>query len=284
MTVRFAEVSDLPGIKMIWNTCFPGDQKFGEWFFKTIWKAERTLVCFEGNKMAAMLQMLPCEFVFGENRCKATYIYGAATMPEFRRRGLMDKLLNVSFSEDEKWGTPLSVLIPQELWLFDFYRKFSYLPVFTRYEKHFPCAVSPGKLTVRPMESSDIKLVLALYSECMIDRAHVARNADDMLMIFRNYTENGALALCAEEKNQVIATGFGFIQDKTLVLQELLIKTNGQLETIAEEMCKFCSCQDVNVSLIPVGANDVPFACARIAPWADLSVNWDKAYLNLLFN
>ena len=243
MTVRFAEVSDLPGIKIIWNACFPEDQEFGEWFFKNVWKAENTLVCFEENIMAAMLQMLPCDFVFGGNSCKATYIYGVCNTAGVQAaRVWRTELLSASFSEDEKRGTPLSVLIPQERWLFDFYRKFSYLPVFTRSGKHFSKGPPKGEITVRPMQENDLELFLKLYFDCMKERAHCVRSADDALMIFRYFTENGALALCAEEQNGVLVTGFGFKHDKTLVLQELLMKDGGQLEAVAGEMCRFCGC------------------------------------------
>ncbi|MCX7614789.1 MAG: GNAT family N-acetyltransferase [Clostridiales bacterium] len=284
MTVRYAQNADLPEIKRIWDVCFPDDKLFGEWYFHNVWKAENTLVCIVENKLAAMLQMLSAQIEYGDDACKATYIYGVGTRPEFRRRGLADMLLNASFEEDRKRNIPLSILIPQEQWLFDFYKKFSYLPVFKSKKIYLNDINQDEKITVRPIQNRDIEKFAMLYKKNTLDRAHLIRSVEDALMIFRYFTENGAIALCAEEKDQIVATGFGYRNKQTLVLQELLMEDHTQLKQVVSEMCRNCSCNCAEISLIPDGRNDTPFACARVASWSNLSLPWDKAYLNLFYN
>ncbi len=285
MTIRYAKASDLPQIRNVWNICFPEDISFGGWFFENVWKADNTLLCFEGDTLAAMLQMLPTELVNGENKCKATYIYGAATTPEFRRRGLMAALLEASFSEDRKNGRPLSVLIPQEEWLFDFYRKFSYEPKFLICKKQSSASEAAGNVAVRPMTEADLEPFAVLYESRMGQRTHVKRSLDDSLLIFRYFAENGALALCAEAAGRMAAAAFGYVREKNLVLQELLVEDGFSYREILAQMCRFCSCTGADAwMLAEEGGRGVPFACARAAEWADVSFDWDKAYLNLLFN
>ena len=284
MTIRYAHVSDLPAIKHAWNTCFPEDTAFGGWFFKNVWKAENTLLCFEENTLAAMLQMLPHELSSCGKRYKATYIYGAATMPEFRRRGLMGTLLNASFSEDAKKEIPLSVLIPQEKGLFDYYKKFSYEPVFSLCRQRFAVRNSSGNGMVRLMTEKDMRAFAALYESRVSGGTHIVRSLGGALMIFRYFSENGALALCVDIQNQIAATAFGYVGEGILMLQELLVKDGLSVRDVAEKLCGYCACKEASVSTPFEGFKSEPFACARVAPWSGLAFDWKKAYLNLLFN
>ncbi|MDP4109242.1 MAG: GNAT family N-acetyltransferase [Bacillota bacterium] len=285
MNTRYSVKSDLPEIKHVWNTCFPGDIGYGIWFFENVWKAENTLVCCEENRIASMLQMLPTDILINGSRCKATYIYGACTMPRYRRQRLMEKLLNLSFAEDEKNNRPISVLIPQQEWLFDFYKKFSYESVFSLQTERMKVNRSYGEFTVRPFNIHDIKAFLALYDQKMEKRAHVVRTEKDAGLILDSYAKNGGAALCVTDKNQVIATAFGYVSDCALIIQELLVKDGFPIDEVCGRICGYVSCRDVKFSMpTESGGTCERFACARLAPWSGITADFDNAYMNLLFN
>ena len=128
--MRFAEKGDFPAVRALWETCFPDEGGFNDYFFAHFYKEKYTLLYLEGETLVAMVQMLPYRMTVGGLSREATYIYGACTDPKHRRKGYMARLLERSFELDREAGRIASVLIPAEKWLFDFYKPFGYEPFF----------------------------------------------------------------------------------------------------------------------------------------------------------
>ena len=129
--IRFANADDLQEIVSLWNTCFPDDSGFNEYFFENLFDLRNVLLLQMDGRIAAMTQMIPYQMRSSDGKDKVyTYIYGACTHPEFRRRHLMSQLLKHSFQLDQSLGRAGSILIPAEPWLFDFYAQFGYQPAF----------------------------------------------------------------------------------------------------------------------------------------------------------
>lgn len=99
-------------------------------YFSEVYKPENTLVYQENNQLVASLQMLPYRFTYYGTEVDVAYISGACTLPEFRNRGLMGKLLMASFRLMQERKIPLSVLIPAEKWLYAYYAKYGYEKIF----------------------------------------------------------------------------------------------------------------------------------------------------------
>ena len=74
--------------------------------------------------MAAMLHILPFESESG----RTSYIYGVATDPAFRGRGLASQLLREALRRCDEQGDEAVFLIPTpgEAWLRDFYGRFGF--------------------------------------------------------------------------------------------------------------------------------------------------------------
>ncbi len=118
--MRFAEKKIFPAVRALWETCFPDEGGFNDYFFAHFYKEKYTLLYLEGETLVAMVQMLPYRMTVGGVSCEVTYIYGACTDPAHRRKGYMPRLLKRSFELDREAGRIASVLIPAEKWLFDF--------------------------------------------------------------------------------------------------------------------------------------------------------------------
>ena len=129
--IRFAQPGDFSAIRDLWEICFPDDTGFNPYYFDHLFSLNDTLVCELDGCIAAMVQMLPYTLRVHDQDFPVTYIYGACTHPDFRRQHLMSQLLSASFDWDQQHGRIASMLIPQEAWLFDFYRPFGYLPQFS---------------------------------------------------------------------------------------------------------------------------------------------------------
>lgn len=157
--IEFAVKNDTEQIITLWNTAFPEEPDFNAWFFKAYFKAENCLVLREDGIIKAMAQLLPYEI---KGIGKASYIYGAATHPMYRKQGLMTKLLRQSFEIDKERGFAASILIPQGRELFDFYAKIGYKTCF--YVKK--AAVESTDITLfslREAQYADIEFMDRLY-------------------------------------------------------------------------------------------------------------------------
>ncbi len=177
--IGFAELKDFHAIRELWETCFPDETGFNEYFFKNIFDLNNTIVFKDNSEICAMLQMLPCRIATGEKILEATYIYGACTAPEHRKKGFMAELLDRSFEIDKANKRAASLLIPQEDWLFGFYRKFGYEPFFkvsrgTAYLRGKGCEF-PERLGAK-----DIPELQRLF-ETLAPSCHIIRSGDEWL-------------------------------------------------------------------------------------------------------
>lgn len=125
-------------VRRMWKACFDDSEEFMDLYFSEKYKNENTLIYFEDNKALASLQMLPYRFTFCGVEIEASYISGACTLPEYRNRGCMAKLLLAAFDIMRERNIPLSILIPAEEWLYDYYARYGYETVFEADGKEIP--------------------------------------------------------------------------------------------------------------------------------------------------
>ena len=136
--ISFAEEAQKQEIINIWKTSFPSDsQEFIGMYFTEKYKTENTLVYLFDNKVVSCLQMLPYTITYCDTTCKLSYISGAATLPDYKNRGIMGELLSQSFYEMKNRGDIFTILIPQEAWLIKFYQKYGYSHCF----EHFSTSI-----------------------------------------------------------------------------------------------------------------------------------------------
>ena len=129
--IRYANAQDIKQIRDLWELCFPDDSGFNDYFFANLFDLNHVLLFEIEGQIAAMTQMIPRQIHVSAKQTECcTYIYGACTHPEHRRKHLMSQLLERSFMLDRSLGCTASVLIPAEEWLFDFYRQFGYEATF----------------------------------------------------------------------------------------------------------------------------------------------------------
>lgn len=170
--IRWAQPQDLPSIRQLWETCFPDEGGFNDYFFAHFFDCGTVLLSEEQGMLCAMVQMLPYRLLTGGAEKEITYIYGACTDPAHRRKGHMARLLEASFAIDREQGRAASTLIPAEPWLFDFYRPFGYKPFFYT-EKREVVRTADGEAP-RRLTQADVPQMAALYdrlaSNCCIVR------------------------------------------------------------------------------------------------------------------
>ena len=117
-------------VRQLWERCFHDSPAFTDLYFRMRYSNEVNIAIQSGESVIAALQMLPYPMTFCGKTIDTSYISGACTHPDFRGKGVMRELLAESFGRMHTQGVLLSTLIPAEPWLFDYYTRSGYAPVF----------------------------------------------------------------------------------------------------------------------------------------------------------
>lgn len=115
---------DETACKRLWTVCFGDDEEFVDSFLIRYYDAGRMLAVSQEGSLRSMLHLLP----FTGETGRTVYIYGVATDPEFRGRGLASRLMRDAMRRIETDAIDTAVLIPApgEPWLRDFYTRYGF--------------------------------------------------------------------------------------------------------------------------------------------------------------
>lgn len=279
--IRKACVADLPALVRLYDTCFPGEAEFRAWFFTHVTSPEHILLEEEDGVLRAATHALPCALEQNGARFGASYIYAAATEPRFRRRGLMRRLLERTFTEAREKGMDFSVLITENDGVFPFYFELGYLPSFC-VSRESVAAEQNSTLSVRRAQAADIPAMLALYA---VGTEGLLRVARDEAFYRLRLLQYGAQAYVAcDARGDVSAYAFADIQPEQLWIAEAF-------GTPAKALCAaIAAAEGKHAAVVNTAAQraQVPMGCllpltARGAEAARIT-DRRAAYLNLMWN
>lgn len=140
--------------KRLWKLCFNDSEEFTEMYFRLRYNNDVNIAIQNGEEMIAALQMLPYPMTFEGEDIHTAYISGACTHPDYRNRGVMHELLSQAFARMLHDNVTLSTLIPAEPWLFGYYARSGYAPVFRYAEEIFVASGTPAADTGLTLEMS----------------------------------------------------------------------------------------------------------------------------------
>lgn len=86
----------------------------------------------DGKLVSTLYNIENYQFPYAGELFSTSYFYALATLPEYRNRGTMGRLITDTLNDLYTSGGSLAVLIPAEPWLFDYYARFGFSPVFRR--------------------------------------------------------------------------------------------------------------------------------------------------------
>lgn len=109
--------------RALWQLCFGDDDLFLDSYFANVYQEESTLLHWEEGKVVAHLQFPQLSLSEAGETIQAGYILAACTHPDYRGRGYMRGLLTEALRREQERGDVLSVIIPAEGWLWDYYQR-----------------------------------------------------------------------------------------------------------------------------------------------------------------
>lgn len=259
--IRYADMSLYKQAYELFDEVFDEDKRFNEYFFKNIFDINNLLVCMKDNVIASMVQTIPYEI---QKIGRVTYIYGAATRPEYRNQGLMSKLLNKSFEIDKQKGFTGSILIPANESLFEFYANFGYKKAFYKNIRFYKN--KPGK--IMPVSIDSFGQINAVYEKAFSNAAHTVRTKEYWQQQIKMFSELGGFVFQNDD-----SYAFGWLNDKPEI-QELI---GDHKDELAGTLANYFNVQEIKAST----------AGEETAAGVIKLYNGDKCekmYLNLMFN
>ena len=253
--IRFARPEDAQNVRELWDMAFGEDKDFNDWFFENIFNIDDVLLYTIDNKIAAMTQMPAYEI---KGLGTLTYIYGAATHPDMRRKGIMSQLLEKSFEIDKQNGRVGSMLIPANKGLFDFYARFGYEKAFYISKKTYKAS----EFEIKKAEFSDIPLLNNIYENTPVP--HPTRTADYWQKQISMFNDLGGGVYLTEN-----AYAFAWEDE----IQELMGGGKDKLASALAHKAKLPAIEAATVG------TDIPLGVIKL-----YNGQFDKMYFNLMFN
>jgi predicted acetyltransferase len=184
--IQLANNNTKEEVRKMWKICFDDSDEFMDLYFSEKYRNENTLIYFEENRAVASLQMLPYQFTFCGEEAPAAYISGACTLPEYQNRGYMSKLMIAAFELMCEREILLSILIPAEAWLYDYYAKFGYEKVFFADEDEIPL------LKILQKSKDDLNIAYAMFDKLFREKDFcVQKTKADFITIVKDAEIDG---------------------------------------------------------------------------------------------
>lgn len=117
-----AKKTDKQELLDLWLLCFDEKPQAAQLFFDNCFQPEISYIASDDGKIISALYLLKGSY----NGLQAHYLCGAATHPEYRKKGIMGKLIEFALSDAKSRGDVYSFLFPANEGLYNFYSHFGY--------------------------------------------------------------------------------------------------------------------------------------------------------------
>lgn len=225
-------------VMRIWRRCFDDSDAYIDMYFSKIYRDDDALTYESDGQAVASMMLQPYGMrFFGDESAPVGYISGAATLPGWRNRGYMSRLMSDALRLSRYRGYLFDLLIPADDRLYDYYRRFGFATVFMVDRRRYT-----SLHTFRPVgeyapltEFGDESY--RFFREAMEDRRccvlHDRRQYDGIVM--DNAVDGGSMAGVADGSGRVCGLAFVVPRDSTAVVTDLLaVDGDGAEATLAE--------------------------------------------------
>ena len=128
--IRRAVYGDRSDIFNIWRICFGDSVSYIDFFLDRGFDADSCLLWVEDGIAVAMLHILNAKYISSAARDPVQYIYAAATLPAYRGRGIMPRLLQAAEKDGAAKGCIFTYLLPASSSLYEYYARQGYKTAF----------------------------------------------------------------------------------------------------------------------------------------------------------
>ena len=117
-----AKTSDKQQLLDLWILCFDEKPEAAQLFFDNCFQPETAYIASADGKIVSALYLLAGDY----NGLQSHYLCGASTHPDYRKNGIMARLIEFALEDAKAKGDVISFLFPANKGLYDFYSRFGY--------------------------------------------------------------------------------------------------------------------------------------------------------------
>lgn len=223
----YADESDYDELKKLWKTVFGDSDDVLDFFFENTVDASEVYACRKDGKIVSAFYLIDSSITENDKEYSAKYLYAAATLPEYRKQGIMSDMIKYASDFLRMKGTDLIFLYPADEKLYGYYAKLGFKEKFNeRYyiiekkniEKYKGCRYFNTSLTYEKLRE-----YIPAESFCTFD----GRYLDFALFCAGKY----GFLICVSFDDEDSVIVIGNKKDGTVIIDEA-ISSNGNYEHI----------------------------------------------------
>ena len=247
----------------LWRTSFNDSEEFIKLFFDRVYKKENALFIEKNGKIVSALQMLPYVMTY----------YGTE--------------ISVNYMESRK--VALTVIIPADPWLFDYYRDLGYTEAFDYSEETYICpseiALEQGVLVVPP-EVPSMESLYNFFNKKQRERiCYVLHGYDDFVTILRELQMSGGQMLTALNiQEEPIGMIFFYPVGDYIYVKELMYDNDNIKNLLLQEATTQSKVEKAVCRTPFTGPGTFPLGMARVLDRDRLIHHWAFTHANSVLN
>lgn len=254
-------------VKKLWKLCFEDSNDFIEMYFRLRYSKKVNLTIKSGNEIIAALQALPYPMTFCGTTVQTSYISGACTHPDFRKRGVMYELLSQAFTRMLQNSVAFSTLIPAGPGLFNYYAHLGYALVFRRSTQEFTVAgLMPSQDIIVEKVTRFDKTIYHYLSTCLSARpCCIQHTKEDFKVIMADLTISDGALFFATKKGKPAGIAITYNEEDSIRIEELFAENNEVKNSILHHIEQKTGCARMKLLMPPnEKTTSTPLGMARI--------------------
>ena len=253
-------------VKALWKLCFDDSDQFIEMYFNLRYTDEINIAIESDDKVVAALQMIPYPMTFCNHMVSTSYISGACTHPDFRGNGIMSKLLLKVFTEMWTKDVLFSTLIPAEPWLFSYYERLGYAPVFyySTEDVIVPDSPSPRNITVTTISEYDENIYHYLNKKLAERPCCIQHTPEDFKIIVAGLAINDEILFIAKQNHEVYGIAIVYQEDNHIIINEMFADSKDIELNLLYYISHYTNCRHLTLLKPPTDTISHSLGMARI--------------------
>lgn len=229
--IRFADEKDISQLKEIWHISFGDSKEYIDMFMEHQFKNALTVVYEEDSKIFSMFFLFRCDFSIRGKNHPSFYLYAAATLPQYRGKGIMGKMLEFSKLYAAEKNFDFIILSPAEKSLYDYYSRFGFKACFK--SKKISLALEREDEYAANFSENDFEKMLTLRDAAVKKSDGVIWDEEFFrYAVYENDYTSGKTRSTKE------CYGIYFKEDDHIIFKELIGESSKKAINFALSICK----------------------------------------------
>ena len=215
---------DKPSVVKLWQECFGDSSEYIMFFLDNC--PEYSCICYLNDDALIVSMLFLLDGYLNGQMCK--YLYAACTSSDYRRQGIMEKLIEFSKSYASECGASGIFLVPANESLYSYYSKFGFIASFMKKEIVLTSFESSGQAAKEKYLYTDI---VSLKKElCTGIDSYLFSDQIIEYTIKEHLFNNGDIYFNTESKTVI----FYYENENNIIIKELLTKSGSVADAINE--------------------------------------------------